>query len=117
MTQNNIEYEQVLKPVVTEIKEVYHKFLFREATAKETLQHIQHFYEQLDTSEAKQLAARNGNIRTYLGIRPFKLEMDVVNQCNLRCIMCHFSSAEFSKRKKAELSMENFASIADQLFP
>jgi len=38
-----------------------------------------------------------------------KLEMDIVNQCNLRCTMCHFSGAEYSysRRPKREMAVED----------
>nr|MDQ3024687.1 hypothetical protein [bacterium] len=66
---------------------------------------------------ARQQAVRSGNFRHHLGIRPLMLEMDIVNQCNLRCVMCHFSSPEFSKKKKQEMSLENFRRITEQVFP
>jgi radical SAM protein with 4Fe4S-binding SPASM domain len=43
--------------------------------------------------------------------------MDVVNQCNLRCVMCHFSAEAYYRRKKHEISVEDFERIAEQVFP
>src|SRR5262249_25678855 len=53
----------------------------------------------------------------YLGIRPLHLEMDIINQCNLRCVMCHFSLESVYKKKRVDISVEDFRKIADELFP
>ena len=117
ITNRSRESEAVFQPLITEIKEIYTTFLFREPKPLEILKHITNFYQEFSTSELRKAAIQRQDIRPYLGIRPLKLEMDIVNQCNLRCIMCHFSSESISKRKKAELSLEDFSRIAEQLFP
>jgi radical SAM protein with 4Fe4S-binding SPASM domain len=43
--------------------------------------------------------------------------MDVTNQCNLRCVMCHFSDPRVYKRRRKDLSVEDFTRIARQVFP
>lgn len=111
------EYGQVVEPLLTEINSTYSKFLFRGPAPQETLRHLIRFYEEFNTPARRVDAIRKGNVLPHLGIRPLKLEMDIVNQCNLRCIMCHFSNDEFSKRKKEEISVDDFKRIAAQLFP
>src|SRR5262249_60817746 len=62
-------------------------------------------------------AIRQGTVRRYLGIRPFSVEVDLTNQCNLRCIMCHFSDERVHKAKRVDIALDDFARIAEQLFP
>jgi radical SAM protein with 4Fe4S-binding SPASM domain len=111
------EYRRVVGPLLTEIESTYSRFLFRDPEPRETLRHLIRFYEEFRTRARRVAAVREGGVLTHLGIRPLKLEMDIVNQCNLRCVMCHFSSDAFSKRKKEEISVADFERIAEQLFP
>jgi radical SAM protein with 4Fe4S-binding SPASM domain len=111
------EYVQVVEPVLAEINSAYEKFLFRAPAPQETLRHLIRFYKEFNTPARRVAAVREGNVLPHLGVQALKLQMDIVNQCNLRCIMCHFSSDEFSKRKKEEISVEDFKRIAAQLFP
>jgi radical SAM protein with 4Fe4S-binding SPASM domain len=100
-----------------EIGATYIRFLFRMPTAVEIAQHLGHFYQRFPgPAECRQALARE-SIRTYLGIRPFNLEMDITNQCNLRCLMCYFSDPKIYKRKREDISVEDFARIAKQVFP
>jgi radical SAM protein with 4Fe4S-binding SPASM domain len=111
------EYGPVVEPLLAEINSTYSRFLFRAPEPRETLRHLIRFYEAFRTPARRAAAVREGGVLPHLGIRPLKLEMDIVNQCNLRCVMCHFSSEEFSKRKKEEISVGDFERIAAQLFP
>src|SRR5262245_13646404 len=109
--RHSAEYLQVIAPLLEEIYSTFRTFLFRDPTPRETVRSIRHFYEAYRTRLRRAEAIRHGDVRTHLGVRPLKLEMDLVNQCNLRCIMCHFSGAEysFSKRPKREMAVEDFA--------
>jgi MoaA/NifB/PqqE/SkfB family radical SAM enzyme len=50
-----------------------------------------------------------------LGMRHLVIRMDTINLCNLRCKMCYYSSDY--KRKKEEMDLPFFKSIAEQVFP
>src|SRR5439155_15284256 len=99
------EYIQVIAPLLEEIHTTFRTFLFRDPTPNETARSILHFYEAYQTCDRRAEAIQHGNVRTHLGIRPLKLEMDIVNQCNLRCIMCHFSGAEYSHSRRPKREM------------
>jgi radical SAM protein with 4Fe4S-binding SPASM domain len=111
------QYGEVVEPLLAEINSAYERFLFRAPAPQETLRHLIRFYEEFRTPARRLAAVREGDFLRHLGIRPLKVEMDIVNQCNLRCVMCHFSSDEFSKRRKEEISVGDFERIAAQLFP
>jgi len=117
--RRSAEYKQVIAPLLEEIDSTFRTFLFRDPAPEETAKSILHFYQAHPTCDRRAEAIRQGNVRTHLGIRPLKLQMDVVNQCNLRCTMCHFSAAEYSyaNRPKREMAVEDFARIAEQIFP
>jgi radical SAM protein with 4Fe4S-binding SPASM domain len=114
---SSAEYESIVKPVITEIKATYSKFCFRDPTLREIEFHLNHFRSELEDDTRSLQVIRAGKIRDHLGIRPLHLEMDIVNQCNLRCIMCHFSLESVYKRKREDISVEDFAKIAEEVFP
>jgi radical SAM protein with 4Fe4S-binding SPASM domain len=114
---NSREYDEIVQPVVAEIKAAYERVAFREPTSTEVAAHLSRFRRELPSAEACARAIQAGNVRTYLGFRPLSLEMDVTNQCNLRCVMCHFSDPRVYKRRRKDLSVEDFTRIARQVFP
>jgi radical SAM protein with 4Fe4S-binding SPASM domain len=104
-------------PVAAEVERVYRRFLFRSPTAAEIARHIDHFCRDLPAEPDRLNAIRAGEIRWHLGIRPLKMEMDVTNQCNLRCLFCHFSLEHISRQKRDDMSLEDFTRVAEQVFP
>jgi len=106
-----------MEPVRREIEATYAKFLFRAPTRQEVAQHVSHFCRRLETYEERSQATRQGTVRKYLGIRPFSVELDITNQCNLRCTMCHFSDERVHKTKRQDIPQEDFSRIAEQMFP
>jgi MoaA/NifB/PqqE/SkfB family radical SAM enzyme len=112
-----LEYQEVVRPLLAEIDRVYARFIFRKPTPHEVARHVHAYYKRFPALEDRYHAVRAGNIRPHLGARPLTVEIDVTNQCNLRCIMCHFSTEAFSKRKREDISVEDFTTIAEQMFP
>jgi radical SAM protein with 4Fe4S-binding SPASM domain len=49
-------------------------------------------------------------------LRPLALEMDITNQCNLRCVMCSFSHPSYYSVPRRHLSVAKFTELAAQLF-
>jgi len=49
--------------------------------------------------------------------RFLNVEMDITNQCNLRCVMCYFSDPAVSSRPRRDLPVSDFARIAAEIFP
>jgi radical SAM protein with 4Fe4S-binding SPASM domain len=50
-------------------------------------------------------------------VRPLNLEMDVTNQCNLRCVMCYFADDTVHMRKRSDMTVAQFERVAAQIFP
>jgi radical SAM protein with 4Fe4S-binding SPASM domain len=117
LLRSSPEYEQVVEPLAAEIRAVYAKFLHREPTPSDVARHVGHFRAEYHTPEECVRAIRGGDIRRHLGIRPLKLEIDITNQCNLRCVMCYFNDERVSRRRREDISVEEFARIAGQVFP
>src|ERR1035437_7306519 len=115
--RRSAEFTEVIEPLLEEIEHVFVTFKLRAPAPQEIVRSILHFYKANETTDRRWVVIRRGQIRRHLGIRPLKLEMDIVNQCNIRCTMCHFSNPELNTRKKQDISVENFARIGDQLFP
>jgi radical SAM protein with 4Fe4S-binding SPASM domain len=111
------EYVSVISPLLEEIESVYATYLLRAPTAQEVAQGVENFRNALPTFAQSVQAIKTGKCRAHLGIRPLNLEMDITNQCNLRCIMCYFSDERIYKRKRVDISVEDFGKIAGQLFP
>jgi hypothetical protein len=101
------EYESIIKPAIAEIKATYSKYCFRDPTLREIESHLTHFRREVQGDECSLQVIGSGKIRNYLGIRPIHLEMDIVNQCNIRCIMCHFSLESISNKRREDISIDS----------
>ena len=51
------------------------------------------------------------------GRRHVTLRLDLINKCNLRCVMCHYSNELFSKRPAQRIAPEQFAAFFDPIAP
>lgn len=101
------------------VRSSFQSILLRDPTGAEMIDAHARLKKAFPTPEAQTAAVASGMVTRYLGLRPLKLEMDLANQCNIRCVMCHFSGSEYSYANlpKQEMSIEQFTSIADQIFP
>jgi molybdenum cofactor biosynthesis enzyme MoaA len=45
------------------------------------------------------------------------LEMDIVNRCNIRCVMCFHSFESTRRERTVHLSPDDFAFVASRLLP
>lgn len=114
---NSTEYQQVVHPVTAEIEAVYAGFHLPAPTRLEIAPHVRHFRNEFRKREECTEAISGGDIRHRLGIRPLKVEIDITNKCNLRCAMCYFSDPVVFQRKREDITVEDFARIAKQVFP
>ncbi|HEY2712469.1 MAG TPA: radical SAM protein [Chthoniobacterales bacterium] len=45
------------------------------------------------------------------------LRLDIINKCNLRCVMCHFSDETIFKRPTRQLTAQEFEHLFDEIGP
>jgi radical SAM protein with 4Fe4S-binding SPASM domain len=60
--------------------------------------------------------ASSGRLAEVTEIRPFNLEMDLLNKCNLRCPMCMMSHPSHYKQPLQRMSLEVFERLAAEVF-
>lgn len=111
------EYQQLVQPLASAIRAEYARFHLPEPSRLEIARHVAHFRGAFHTTEACLRAVRAGHLQNNLGIRPLKVEIDLTNKCNLRCAMCYFSDEVVFRRKREDISVDDFARIAEQVFP
>ena len=58
----------------------------------------------------------SGRLREVVEQRPFNLEMDIVNKCNLRCVMCMMSHPSHFEQPLRRFPLERFEQLADEIF-
>ena len=63
--------------------------------------------EALETRFRRSLTARRG----------LTLRLDIINKCNLRCVMCHFSDDAIFKRPTSQLTGEQFKALFHEIGP
>jgi radical SAM protein with 4Fe4S-binding SPASM domain len=111
------EYLMVIGPAIEEVRAAYRLLFEREPTQAEIYNHMQAFRATCSSDdEAISLFRTGGAARTRLAIRPLKIEMDITNQCNIRCVMCSFSDPIIGSRKRKDVSKETFLRWADEMF-
>lgn len=57
-----------------------------------------------------------GRLDEVIDVRPLKLEMDIVNKCNLRCPMCMMRHQSHYRRPLQRMSLEDFEILAGESF-
>jgi MoaA/NifB/PqqE/SkfB family radical SAM enzyme len=63
-------------------------------------------------------AVLEGRVRESLRTRRgLTLRLDLINKCNLRCIMCHFSDDAIFRRPTKQLTTEEFKTLFDEIGP
>jgi uncharacterized radical SAM superfamily Fe-S cluster-containing enzyme len=111
------EYLGIIRPATDEVRTAYRLLFEREPTQAETYNHVQAFRGTCGSDdEAISVFRTEGAARARLGIRPLKIEMDITNQCNIRCIMCPFSDPAVGGRKRKDLTKDTFLRWADEMF-
>jgi radical SAM protein with 4Fe4S-binding SPASM domain len=63
----------------------------------------------------RELAA-SGRLAEATEVRPLKLEMDLLNKCNLRCPMCMMSHPSHYRQPLKRMSLEQFERLAAEVF-
>jgi radical SAM protein with 4Fe4S-binding SPASM domain len=111
------EYLMVVGPAIEQVRTSYRLLFEREPTQPEIYKHVQAFRGTCSSDdEAISLLRTDGAALARFAIRPLKIEMDITNQCNIRCIMCPFSDPAIGSRKRRDLSKETFLRWADEMF-
>jgi radical SAM protein with 4Fe4S-binding SPASM domain len=111
------EFTTIVGPAIEQVREAYHLLFERELTPTENCQHVQTFRATCSSHEEEISLLQPGvAARARFGIRPIKIEMDITNQCNIRCVMCPFSDPAVGGRKRKDLNLETFQRWADEMF-
>ncbi len=68
--------------------------------------------------ELESAAALEDRFLRSLGKLPgLTLRLDIINKCNLRCVMCHFSDEAIFKRPTRQLTAPEFEGLFDEIGP
>jgi len=113
----SFEYNEIVTPIRKQIEKVYDQLFFRKPKNSEISEHLAHFRHECRNDEKVIENIHSNSITSYLDIRPLNVEMDITNACNLRCTMCFFNDPSVYMRKRSDMSVEVFRSIASQIFP
>lgn len=114
---NSDEKRNIVDPLQTSLTEKWNKWLFRNPTREELLSAIQLARHNFSDERNLKGIVDTEHGDTMLGFRPLNMEIDITNNCNLRCVMCNFSDPRYYKVKKTEVSVEKFRELASQVFP
>jgi len=69
-------------------------------------------------AELQEASAVETRLRRSLDKRPgLTLRLDIINKCNLRCVMCHFSDDAIFRRPTSQFSGEQFKAFFDEIGP
>lgn len=61
--------------------------------------------------------ARVASLRVHQSRRFLHLELDLINRCNLRCVMCYHSQDQAHRAPTVHMTPERFSEIAERLLP
>lgn len=60
--------------------------------------------------------ARAGRLAEISGIRPLNLELDIVNKCNFRCVMCLMSHPVHQEQPLRQMPLATFEKLGEEVF-
>lgn len=115
--RNSTEFRELVRPISDEVQFVYERIRFRKPTLAELTQHAASLRSRSSSLSDLVQILHSQHRRSSLALRPLVVEMDITNQCNLRCVFCYFSDEKMYRQKRQDLSLEDFSRIAEQLFP
>ena len=110
--RTSVEYRTVVGPLRQLLVQEWQQWADREPTAAELRQGVDATRGRCGSDAAVEQALADGSIRTKLAFRPLKIEMDITNQCNLRCVMCHFSLPVYHKAPRRHVTVQQFEALA-----
>ncbi|MBU0755158.1 MAG: radical SAM protein [Planctomycetes bacterium] len=111
------ESRKLVHPAVAAVKKSYSRYLLRSPNAKDISKHLRDFRIACGDNHRATRILHEGKAENYLNIRPLFVEMDIINRCNLKCTMCHFSLSSFSDKKRELTSFDEFRRMGEQIFP
>lgn len=117
-TPSDTRCEPWLRPLLDRIDGAYRTLHRRPPSPDEVAECLDRFEAASGSPATLARRATSEEALAWIDVRPLKVEMDVVNQCNLRCRMCHFSDPAYDHAAlpKREMTVAEFESIASQLF-
>ena len=82
----------------------------------ELTQAFERALEQAGGADRLRMLAGAGRLAEVTDVRPLKLEMDLLNKCNLRCPMCMMSHPSHYRRPLQQMSPALFERLAAEIF-
>ena len=110
------EHRSVVGPLRKRLLREWQTWQFRQPTNAELKLCIDGTRHKCGGDDGVRGALADGSIETRLDFRPITMEMDITNQCNLRCVMCLFSQPSLYQQPRQHLPLEKFQEIAAQAF-
>lgn len=112
----SVEHRTVVQPLRERLEAEWRQWALRAPTGDELRRGVDAARGRCGSDDAVRQAVADGSIARKLAFRPLKIEMDITNQCNLRCVMCHFSLPSYRAVPRQQISVPQFRSIAEQIF-
>jgi len=106
----------LLEKVRAHVRSVHETFGQHPPSEEDLTLAVYRAVEQAGSVDRLHDLAASGRLAEVTGVRPFKLEMDLVNKCNLRCPMCMMSHPSHYRRPLQRMSLELFERLAADIF-
>jgi len=114
--ERGFEAREVVQPLAERLQRLAIEWQFTRMDLDQLCEAVERTRHLAGGDQAVRTGLRSGAIVRHLAFRPINLEVDVTNQCNLRCVMCPHSTPEYYLRSKAQMPVERFAELAAELF-
>ncbi|MCB9882164.1 MAG: radical SAM protein [Planctomycetes bacterium] len=109
--------QSIVEAIDAEIDRIYMLYLMRAPTHAERLGHREDLGRLAAEASGVLREISPEAVLLRMGIRPLNVELDITTQCNLRCVMCHFSHPEVSRTPRSDLPPPAFDFVARQILP
>lgn len=113
---DTISLPDPLAPVRAGVLSLYETFEQHPPSAEQLEREVERVAVEAGSADRLAELVSSGRLAEVAEVRPFKLEMDLLNKCNLRCPMCMMSHPSHYRQTFKRMPLDVFERLAEEVF-
>lgn len=106
----------LVEAIHDQVRAVYRRFAQDPPSPADFARALDRVRHHAESSAQVRALAAAGRLHELIDARPFNLEMDLLNKCNLRCVMCMMSHRSVIEQPLERFPLVRFERLAEEVF-